>query len=49
MREYQRELIRRALAGSGNSWARAARTLGMDRGNLHHLAGRLGMTPRKRR
>jgi anaerobic nitric oxide reductase transcription regulator len=47
-RDYQRELIRRALAENGNSWARAARVLGMDRGNLHHLADRLGLAARKR-
>jgi len=49
VREYQRELIRRALAEGDESWARAARILGMDRGNLHHLASRLGLSARKRR
>jgi len=50
VREYQRELIRRALAQGEGSWAEAARLLGVDRGNLHHLARRLGMTrPARRR
>jgi anaerobic nitric oxide reductase transcription regulator len=49
VRDYQRELIRRALAEGGNNWAHAARILGMDRGNLYHLGARLGMTPRRRR
>jgi anaerobic nitric oxide reductase transcription regulator len=49
VRDYQRELIRRALAEAGNSWARAARILGMDRGNLHHLGSRLGLTPPRSR
>ncbi|MGD9762376.1 MAG: nitric oxide reductase transcriptional regulator NorR [Candidatus Binatia bacterium] len=41
--DYQRALIRRALADHGNNWAAAARALGMHRGNLHHLAARLGL------
>jgi anaerobic nitric oxide reductase transcription regulator len=43
VRDYQRALIREALARSGGSWAGAARELGMHRSNLHHLAGRLGL------
>jgi anaerobic nitric oxide reductase transcription regulator len=49
MQDYQRELVRRALAESDENVARAARILGMDRGNLHHLATRLGLIPRKAR
>jgi anaerobic nitric oxide reductase transcription regulator len=41
--EFQRTLIRRALAEQGGNWAAAARALGMHRGNLHHLASRLGL------
>ncbi|HEY8514538.1 MAG TPA: nitric oxide reductase transcriptional regulator NorR [Candidatus Binatia bacterium] len=41
--EFQREMIRRALAASGGNWAAAARRLRMDRGNLHNLARRLGL------
>jgi anaerobic nitric oxide reductase transcription regulator len=41
--EFQRRLIRAALAEAGDNWAEAARSLGMDRGNLHRLARRLGL------
>ncbi len=41
--ETKRALVRRALEESGGSWAAAARALGMERGNLHHLAARLGL------
>ncbi|MEW6269709.1 MAG: helix-turn-helix domain-containing protein, partial [Thermodesulfobacteriota bacterium] len=41
--EFERQLIRRALAASGGNWAAAARRLRMDRGNLHNLARRLGL------
>ncbi len=41
--DYQRALIRQALAANGASWAAAARALGLDRGNLRRLAGRLGL------
>jgi anaerobic nitric oxide reductase transcription regulator len=42
-REFQRALIRRALAESRSNWAAAARSLGMHRSNFHHLASRLGL------
>ncbi len=42
-REFQRLAIEQALEESGGNWAAAARRLGMHRGNLHHLAKRLGL------
>jgi anaerobic nitric oxide reductase transcription regulator len=41
--DYERRLIRAALAQHGGRWAAAARALGMHRSNLHHLATRLGI------
>ena len=41
--EYQRELVREALAAHGGSFAAAGRALGVHRSNLHHLARRLGL------
>jgi anaerobic nitric oxide reductase transcription regulator len=41
--DYQRTLIERALVASRGNWAAAARSLGLDRSNLHHLARRLGL------
>ncbi len=49
VRGFQRTLIRQALAENGDRWAAAARALGMDRGNLHHLATRLGIERTGRR
>lgn len=40
---FQAELIRTALTRSDGSWAAAARRLGIDAGNLHRLAKRLGL------
>jgi len=42
-REYQRRIIRQALAENEGRWAAAARNLGMHRSNLHNLATRLGL------
>jgi anaerobic nitric oxide reductase transcription regulator len=42
-REFQRSSIRRALSEHRGNWAAAARSLGMHRSNLHHLAVRLGL------
>ena len=42
---YERELVESALLAHDFSWAAAARTLGMDRGNLARLAKRLGLQP----
>ncbi|MCA9756855.1 MAG: nitric oxide reductase transcriptional regulator NorR [Candidatus Eisenbacteria bacterium] len=41
--EFRRLAIRAAVARHSGNWAAAARELGMDRGNLHHLARRLGV------
>jgi len=43
VKEYEREVIRRALARQGGNWAAAARELRMHRSNLHNLAARLGL------
>jgi len=43
VRSFQKDVIREALRAGGGNWAAAARALGMDRGNLHHLATRLGL------
>ncbi len=41
----QRQHILAALQASGENWARAARSLGLDSSNLHKLAQRLGIKP----
>ncbi|PKN53832.1 MAG: nitric oxide reductase transcriptional regulator NorR [Deltaproteobacteria bacterium HGW-Deltaproteobacteria-14] len=41
--ELKRTMVSRAVAESGGNWAAAARALGMARGNLHHMARRLGL------
>jgi anaerobic nitric oxide reductase transcription regulator len=41
--EFQRRAIEKAVQESGGNWAAAARSLGMHRSNLHHLAKRLGL------
>jgi len=43
--ELKRASIAGALEETGGNWAEAARRLGMDRGNLHHMAQRLGVRP----
>jgi anaerobic nitric oxide reductase transcription regulator len=43
--ELKRASVRRALEETAGNWAEAARRLGMDRGNLHHMAQRLGVKP----
>lgn len=47
--ETKRTLIRRAVAEHDGNWAAAARALGMARGNLHHMARRLGLLEPERR
>ncbi|MGE0709341.1 MAG: nitric oxide reductase transcriptional regulator NorR [Planctomycetota bacterium] len=41
--DYQRELIRAALEANDGNYAAAARALGVQRGNLHRTATRLGL------
>jgi anaerobic nitric oxide reductase transcription regulator len=43
--ELKREAIARTLERTAGNWAEAARRLGIDRSNLHHLARRLGIPP----
>jgi anaerobic nitric oxide reductase transcription regulator len=45
LEELKRASVRRALEETAGNWAEAARRLGMDRGNLHHMAQRLGVKP----
>ncbi len=40
---FQIQLLQSTLAEVGGNWAQAARQLGVDRGNLHRLARRLGL------
>ncbi len=41
--ETKKALVLRAVEENGGNWAAAARSLGVARGNLHHLAARLGL------
>ncbi|HYN42138.1 MAG TPA: sigma 54-interacting transcriptional regulator [Thermoanaerobaculia bacterium] len=43
LEDFERRLIREAVARHGGNQAAAARELGMHRANLHHLARRLGL------
>ncbi len=43
VQEYQRRLIRRAVERHDGNWSAAARSLAVERANLHHLAKRLGL------
>ncbi len=45
---FRRQVISRVLDSHQGNWAQAARELGMDRGNLHRLAQRLGVTESER-
>ena len=40
---FQRAHIEAAVQAHGGNWSAAARSLGLDRGNLHRLARRLGL------
>ncbi|MEZ6002729.1 MAG: nitric oxide reductase transcriptional regulator NorR [Planctomycetota bacterium] len=40
---FKKERILRAVQRNDGNWAAAARDLGLQRGNLHHLARRLGL------
>ena len=44
--ELKRDAVASTLEETGGNWAEAARRLGMDRSNLHHLAQRLRMPGR---
>ncbi len=46
--DFRRDSIVSAVRACGGNWSAAARALGMDRGNLHHLARRLGLDPSAR-
>ncbi|MCD2453238.1 nitric oxide reductase transcriptional regulator NorR [Methylicorpusculum oleiharenae] len=41
--DFQRQMISKTFTDSGENWAKTARSLGTDRGNLHRLVKRLGM------
>ncbi len=41
--DFQRQYIESVIADSQGNWANAARSLGVDSGNLHRLAKRLGL------
>lgn len=41
--DHARRIIRERVECSGGNWSAAARTLGMERSNLHRLAVRLGL------
>ena len=41
--EFKRTLVADAVRRNDGNWAAAARELGVERGNLHHLARRLGI------
>jgi anaerobic nitric oxide reductase transcription regulator len=47
--EFQRRAILMAVERHGGNWAAAARELGLNRANLHHLAGRLGIGGKRRK
>lgn len=42
--ELKHDVVTQTLEETGGNWAEAARRLGMDRSNLHHMARRLGMS-----
>jgi anaerobic nitric oxide reductase transcription regulator len=46
LEEVKRDAIASTLDETGGNWAEAARRLGMDRGNLHHMARRLRISVR---
>jgi anaerobic nitric oxide reductase transcription regulator len=43
--DFQRQLILKTLDECRFNWSETARRLGLDRGNLHRLARRLGLKP----
>lgn len=40
---FERRILTEALSAANGNWAQVARTLGLDRGNLHRLRKRLGV------
>lgn len=40
---FERAVILKAVADAGGRWAQAARSLGLDKSNLHRMAQRLGL------
>jgi anaerobic nitric oxide reductase transcription regulator len=44
----KRNMVLLAVKESGGNWAAAARSLGMARSNLHHMAARLGLAEKRR-
>ena len=44
---FRKERIASAIDAAGGNWAEAARALGLDRGNLHRLAKRLGFSVKR--
>jgi len=46
--DVKRQRIGEAIEAADGNWAQAARALGLDRGNLHRLARRLGFSHRRR-
>ncbi|HYE35157.1 nitric oxide reductase transcriptional regulator NorR [Methylocaldum sp.] len=46
--DFQRQLILKTLNECHVNWSETARRLGLDRGNLHRLARRLGLKPTNR-
>ena len=46
LEELKRDAIASTLDETKGNWAEAARRLGMDRGNLHHMAQRLRISGR---
>ncbi|CAI8948473.1 nitric oxide reductase transcriptional regulator NorR [Methylocaldum szegediense] len=46
--DFQRQLILKTLGECRFNWSETARRLGLDRGNLHRLARRLGLKPLRR-
>lgn len=43
LEETKRAMVLRAVEENAGNWAAAARSLGMARSNLHHMAERLGL------
>ncbi len=41
--EFRRRMISEAVRRNKGNWAAAARELGVNRSNLHHMAARLGL------